>query len=405
MTALRVPARPEEDASLRPVPWQRMGWVTWRQHRATLAWVIVFLGALAVPCGRPAVRCTAPTPPRSPPASRRASLACPGATIAFDGTNGFLGNGFMLQAVPVLIGAFAGAPVLARELETGTFRYAWTQAFGRWRWTLAKLVPLAVALAAAAGVFSLLFNWYYQPYFVAANQNLSLTEYDPVLPRPVRPARDRVRRLDAGRLRDRRPGRHAHPQGRPRDRRHPGRLRRARLRGRRVPAPALSSAAGYQQPEPARLRVDHQPVVDQRRQVRLFRLALRPPPQPVLPNGPQGPVGPCGKSKPVAIAECLTPHGYTQWTSYQPASRFWPFQWIEGGWLLVLSALLIAADRVAGPPPGDLRSHRPLSPRGTCSPWRTSRCARRSRPTCRRSRRWRSPPARTRSGAAPTPRT
>jgi hypothetical protein len=39
----------------------------------------------------------------------------------------------------------------------------------------------------------------------------------------------------------------------------------------------------------------------------------------------------------------LTQHGYTQWTSYQPASRFWPFQWIEGGWLLALSVLLIAA--------------------------------------------------------------
>ena len=64
----------------------------------------------------------------------------------------------MLQAVPLLLGAFVGAPVLARELETGTFRYAWTQAFGRWRWTLAKLVPLAVALAAVAGVFSLVFE-------------------------------------------------------------------------------------------------------------------------------------------------------------------------------------------------------------------------------------------------------
>jgi hypothetical protein len=31
------------------------------------------------------------------------------------------------------------------------------------------------------------------------------------------------------------------------------------------------------------------------------------------------------------------------WTSFQPASRFWPFQWIEGGWLLALSALLIGA--------------------------------------------------------------
>ena len=39
----------------------------------------------------------------------------------------------------------------------------------------------------------------------------------------------------------------------------------------------------------------------------------------------------------------LTEHGYTQWTKYQPGSRFWPFQWIEGGWLLALSVLLIAA--------------------------------------------------------------
>jgi hypothetical protein len=38
----------------------------------------------------------------------------------------------------------------------------------------------------------------------------------------------------------------------------------------------------------------------------------------------------------------LTQHGYTLWTRYQPASRFWSFQWIEGGWLLALSVLLIA---------------------------------------------------------------
>ncbi len=40
--------------------------------------------------------------------------------------------------------------------------------------------------------------------------------------------------------------------------------------------------------------------------------------------------------------QCLTQHGYTLWTSYQPGSRFWPFQLIEGGWLLALSVLLIA---------------------------------------------------------------
>jgi hypothetical protein len=50
----------------------------------------------------------------------------------------------------------------------------------------------------------------------------------------------------------------------------------------------------------------------------------------------------CPSSR-LSNAQCLSQHGYTQWTSYQPGSRFWPFQWIEGGWLLALSVLLIAA--------------------------------------------------------------
>jgi hypothetical protein len=44
-----------------------------------------------------------------------------------------------------------------------------------------------------------------------------------------------------------------------------------------------------------------------------------------------------------SVLRYLTAHGYTYWTRYQPGSRFWPVQWIEGGWLLALSVLLIAA--------------------------------------------------------------
>ncbi|HEY2579777.1 MAG TPA: ABC transporter permease, partial [Streptosporangiaceae bacterium] len=44
-----------------------------------------------------------------------------------------------------------------------------------------------------------------------------------------------------------------------------------------------------------------------------------------------------------SLLQCIAQQGYTLWTRYQPGSRFWPFQWIEGGWLLALSALLIAA--------------------------------------------------------------
>jgi len=343
MTALSVPAGREEDVSLRPVPWQRMGWVTWRQHRATLVSVAVFLGALAVLlylAGRQLRSAHAAAIAACHTAS---SLACPPAIVAFNGTNGFLANGFMPQAVPVLIGAFAGAPVLARELETGTFRYAWTQGFGRWRWTLAKLVPLAVALAAAAWVFSLLLNWYYQPYFAAGNQNLSLEEWTPFSPglfdlRGIGFAAWTLVAFAIGAL--------------------AGMLIR-----RVVPAivatlaayTALAFAAGgwlrpaYMTPlVTSNLNLPGSAWIISQRWTKGGKFAFTGfPPDSLLnrfcPNGPPGPVGPFGKSKPVSIAECLTPHGYTQWTSYQPASRFWPFQWIEGGWLLALSVLLIAA--------------------------------------------------------------
>ena len=53
--------------------------------------------------------------------------------------------------------------VLAGELETGTFRYAWTQGIGRMRWTVAKLGLLAVALTAVTGAISQLYGWFFAP--------------------------------------------------------------------------------------------------------------------------------------------------------------------------------------------------------------------------------------------------
>ena len=164
LTALTVPAVQRKDANLRPVPWRRMAWVTWRQHRFALIGVAALWGRWR--CGSwivglqlhhayaAAIACH--------PAS---SIACSDLVSRFNGMDNVLSNGFVLQPVPALIGAFVGAPVLARELETGTFRFAWTQGFGRWRWTLAKLVALAVVVTAAGGALSVLISWYYRPYF------------------------------------------------------------------------------------------------------------------------------------------------------------------------------------------------------------------------------------------------
>ncbi len=53
MTALTAPVRAEHDVRLRPLPWRRMAWVTWRQHRSALTGVAVFLGARCA-CGESA---------------------------------------------------------------------------------------------------------------------------------------------------------------------------------------------------------------------------------------------------------------------------------------------------------------------------------------------------------------
>ena len=36
------------------------------------------------------------------------------------------------------------------------------------------------------------------------------------------------------------------------------------------------------------------------------------------------------------------PPGYTEWTRWIPLSHYWPMQFIEAGWLLVLAVALMA---------------------------------------------------------------
>jgi hypothetical protein len=44
-----------------------------------------------------------------------------------------------------------------------------------------------------------------------------------------------------------------------------------------------------------------------------------------------------------AATAYLSAHHYTLWWIYQPVSRYWHFQLIEGGWLLALSLILLVA--------------------------------------------------------------
>jgi hypothetical protein len=69
----------------------------------------------------------------------------------------------LVVAVPGLIGIFWGAPLIGRELETGTDQLAWTQSVTRTRWLAVKLTGVGIASIATAAVLSYLLTWWAGP--------------------------------------------------------------------------------------------------------------------------------------------------------------------------------------------------------------------------------------------------
>jgi ABC-type transport system involved in multi-copper enzyme maturation permease subunit len=297
MTVLTVPTRPSQNAGLRPVPWRRMAWVTWRQHRPTLISVPAVLGAVAVFLWIAGLKIhhdyavlTACHP--------ASSNACGNLNSAFNNADWTMANTILIfmNLAPAVIGAFAGAPVLARELETGTYRYAWTQGFGRERWTLAKLALLAVALTAAAGAFSQVFTWFFRPFL--AQEDMTVLAGTVFETRGIVFAAWTLTAFAIGAL--------------------AGMLIR-----RIVPAMAATLAAytGLALVTWLFLR-QHYPLA-------------------LVTSNPDIDSGQFNVHDPWVLSTWTT--GPTQWTRYIPVSRFWPMQFIEAGWLLALSVLLIAA--------------------------------------------------------------
>jgi hypothetical protein len=328
MTALTLEARPGDSGrAARPLPWRRMVLVTWLQHQGALLGATVLLGVVALYLGimgliihrawDVSVNCHPIT-----------SAACVAQANSFgDHWHSGATIAFPLQLLPALVGAFVGAPLLAREMETGTFRYAWTQGFGRTRWIVAKMALIGSSLAVIAGAFGVLATWYFGP-FVAEGQLIPL---DP-----------RIFDLEGIAF--------------------PGWILAAFAIGafagmairKVVPAMAatLAVVGGLGLAAGLYLRQHYLPP-----------LILRGAGGPVQPDWTLGSwyTGPGGKvmdpilvnqacpgpgpfnTTPGSGPQCLPRHGIVQWWSYQPPSRYWPFQGIEGGALLALAVLLIAA--------------------------------------------------------------
>jgi ABC-type transport system involved in multi-copper enzyme maturation permease subunit len=297
MTVLTMPAR--ANAALRPVPWRKLLWVTWRQHRATMISVPAVLGAIGLFLLIAGLRVhhdyallTACHPFNS--------SACQALNQSYNATDWTMANtlDILMQFVPALIGAFAGGSLLARELETGTYRYSWTQGIGRIRLTIAKLAIVAAVVTITAAAFSELFTWFFKS-FLAPDQDLTVLSATVFDTHPVSFAAWTLAAFSIGAL--------------------AGMLLR-----RTVPAIAVTLGVyiGLSILTWTVLRKNYLPPV-----VGTGRVAFN--------NG--------GMNYNMPWVLHTWTAGHTSYIRYIPVSRFWPMQFIEAGWLLALSILLGAA--------------------------------------------------------------
>ena len=156
-----------------------MIWLTWRQFRAQAITAAAALAAFAI------VLATTESHMASLYAASGLSTchggACAGLATQFlmnltsgrsfpllpDGADAYVILYFLsvlaILAAPAIIGIFWGAPLIARELEAGTFRLTWNQSVTRTRWLTVKLALIGVAAMAVTEALSLLQAWWAAP--------------------------------------------------------------------------------------------------------------------------------------------------------------------------------------------------------------------------------------------------
>jgi hypothetical protein len=158
-----------------------MIWMTWRQFRpaAIVAGAALVVLAAAVAVTRPTLLSLYTS----------AGLPACHTACATDASN-FIGSAMgsytskifwagivIMYLVPAIIGLFWGAPLIARELDSGTVRLAWSQSVTRARWATVKLAMIGGATMLTVGLMSLLTGWWSSPIYQAANQEAQANNF------------------------------------------------------------------------------------------------------------------------------------------------------------------------------------------------------------------------------------
>ncbi|HEU4426821.1 MAG TPA: ABC transporter permease subunit [Pilimelia sp.] len=169
-----------------------MIWLSWRQHRKQLLFAVVGLAviaALMVPTGRQmhdayattgladcvgALRHTEYVPLDDATYRQCASLAERFSARFVK----YSPLAILFVFLPLLVGMFFGAPLVAREVEQGTHRLVWTQGVTRLRWTLVKFGLVCAGALALSAAYAALVTWWATPIARATEGRLGNVFFD-----------------------------------------------------------------------------------------------------------------------------------------------------------------------------------------------------------------------------------
>ena len=252
-----------------------------------------------------------------------------------------LGLGIILVA-PAVIGIFWGAPLIARELETGTYQLAWNQGITRTRWLVVKLALTGLAAMAVTEALSLMYAWWADPIGKATGLGASTSVFS------------------GGRFSSLIFATHGiTPLGYAAFAFALGTAAGALIR-RTVPAMAITLAifAAAQIAMPIGVRPHLIPPDHTVAAIESVDLDFGGLTATVVPGRPgawilsSGAINAAGQpvsnlpaacqaafsgTKPTSPGPCMESRGIREAITYEPASRYWPLQWIETGIFLALA--------------------------------------------------------------------
>ncbi|MEH1054627.1 transporter [Micromonospora sp. CPCC 206171] len=318
-----------------------MIWLTWRQHRKQAFFTLLGFAALAalmVPIGLSMrhtfadlglADCVRQLAGTDVPAATRET--CDAGFYRFTNRYGNLNLvAVLLLTLPVLVGLFWGAPLIAREVEQGTHRFVWTQGVARSRWALVKFGLVGSAVVALAVCYGLGMSWWVEPLTQAAREGrLGMIVFDLQGVVPIGYTLFAVALgIFAGTVWKRMLPAMA--------------ITLAGFIGVRA-AVAILARPHYQPARTLTFPIEGVTEAAMSRGDWILSQGIRNPDGTMMAEDsrimcPPGGKGPDGRACGAELG--LHPGAYN-WQLYQPADRFWLFQGIETGIFVALAALLL----------------------------------------------------------------